>query len=232
MGLWTEPVSGIRNMTPAQVSEAVSGFASAYLNDWELWLSAPAEQRPVVLGQVLRRWQATRPHPMRRERAAATHPAPYLEDLFADAQASIRVLGTLDLSTFGQRTEAQERSLRSLWGNFSRLTATGEASCVGITKSILLVTDGRIGPAFDSKVRTSLRLEPPRYSTDWIGMVDLIAGDVAAFESRHGPLADAVPERFRHLAVGRLYDMVFGPGAPSRSGSSRSGVSRARRSPG
>jgi hypothetical protein len=48
---------------------------------------------------------------------------------------------------------------------------TGEASCVGITKSILLVTDGRIGPAFDSTVRARLRLERPRCSTDWIGAV-------------------------------------------------------------
>lgn len=128
-----------------------------------------------------------------------------------------------------QRTKTQERSLRSLWGNFSRITATGEASCVGITKLILLVTDGRIGPAFDSTVRTSLRLEPPHYSTDWIGTLDRIADDLAAFESLHGPLANAVPKRFGHLAVGRLYDMVFGPGAPSRSGSSRSGARQVRR---
>ncbi len=87
---------------------------------------------------------------------------------------------------------------------------------MGITKSIMLATDGRIGPAFGRKVRTNLRLEPPPYSTDWLGMVDLIADDLAAFESRYGPLADAVPERFRHFAVGRLYDMVFGPGAPKR----------------
>lgn len=219
-------------MTPPQVSEAVSGFASAYLIDWELWLSAPAEQRPALLGQILRRWQATRPHPMRRERAEAKHPPPHLEDLFADAQAPLRVLGTLDLSTFGRRTAEQERSLRGMWGNFTRLTATGEASCVGITKSILLMTDGRIGPAFDSTVRATLRLEPPHYSTDWIGVLDRISDDLAAYESRHGPLAEAVPERFRHLAVGRLYDMVFGPGAPSRSGSSRSDVTRVRRSPG
>jgi hypothetical protein len=122
-----------------------------------------------MLGHILRRWQATRPQPMRRERAAATHPAPYLEDLFADAQASLGVLGILDLSTFKCRTKSQERALRGLWGNFVRLTATGEASCVGVTKAILLVTDGRIGPAFDSTVRTRLRLERPRYSTDWIG---------------------------------------------------------------
>lgn len=185
--------------------------ASTYVNDWESWLAVPASRRPAVLGQILRRWQATRPQPMRRERAAATHPAPYLEDLFADAQASIGAVGALDLSTFRRRTETQERALRGLWGNFTRLTATGEASCVGITKSILLVTDGRIGPAFDSTVRTRLRLERPRYSTDWIGAMDLIADDLAAFESRHGPLTDAVPKRFGHLAVGRLYDMALGP---------------------
>jgi hypothetical protein len=211
MGLWTESVSGIRHMTPAQVSEAVSGFASTYVNDWESWLTVPSRQRPVMLGQILRRWQATRPQPMRRERSAATHPAPYLEDLFADAQAPLATLDTLDLSTFRRRTEAQERALRGLWSNFIRLTATGEASCVGITKSILLVTDGRIGPAFDSTVRTRLRLERPRYSTDWIGAVDLIADDLTAFESRYGPLAEAVPERFRRIAVGRLYDMALGP---------------------
>jgi hypothetical protein len=211
MALWTEPVSGIRHMTPAQVSEAVSGFALTYAKDWESWLAVPAPQRPVMLGQILRRWQATRPQPMRRERAAATHPAPYLEDLFADAQVSVASLGALDLSTIRHRTDAQERSLRGLWGNFTRLTATGEASCVGITKSILLVTDGRIGPAFDSTVRTRLRLERPLYSADWIGALDLIADDLAAFESRHGPLAEAVPKRFLHLAVGRLYDMALGP---------------------
>lgn len=211
MSLWTEPVRGIRHMTPAQVSDAVSGFASAYVRDWESWLAVRGAQRPVVLGQILRRWQATRPQPMRRERAAATHAAPYLEDLFADAQASIGVLGSLDLSAFRRRTEGQERSLRALWGNFSRLTTTGEASCVGITKSILLVTDGRIGPAFDSTVRERLRLERPKYGTDWIVAVDLIADDLAAFESKHGPLAEAMPQRFRHLAVGRLYDMALGP---------------------
>jgi hypothetical protein len=211
MGLWSEPMRGIRHMTPTQVSEAVSGFASAYVTDWESWLAVPTSGRPVMLGSILRRWQATRPQPMRRERAAASHPAPYLEDLFAEAQAPIASLGTLDLSSVRDRSESQLGALRALWGNFTRLTATGEASCVGITKAILLVTDGRIGPAFDSTVRARLRLERPQNSTDWIGSLDLIADDLAAFESRHGLLAEAVPNRFRHLAVGRLYDMALGP---------------------
>jgi hypothetical protein len=198
-------------MTPAQVSDAVSGFAPTYVNDWDWWLTVPTQRRPAVLGQILRRWQATRPQPMRRTRADASHAAPYLDDLFDDAQASISVLADLDLATIGGRTEAQESSLRALWGNFSRLTATGEATCVGITKAILLVTDGRIGPAFDSTVRARLKLERPKYSLDWLTSLDRIADDIATFESRHGSLVAAVPQRFQHLAVGRLYDMALGP---------------------
>ena len=207
----SDPVVGIRYMTPAQVSEAVAGFATQYVNDWDWWLTVPAQRRPAVLGQILRRWQATRPQPMRRTRAEATHAAPYLEDLFEEAQMSVRVLDDLDLSAIRRRTEAQERSLRGLWGNFSRLTATGEATCVGITKGVLLVTDGRIGPAFDSTVRARLKLERPKYSVDWLTSLDRIADDIAAFESRHGPLEAAVPARFKHLATGRLYDMALGP---------------------
>lgn len=211
MALWDQQVSGIRHMTPAQVSQAVSGFASTYVADWESWLATPFEQRPVMLGRILRRWQATRPAPMRREQAAAVHEAPYLEDLFADAQGSIRLLADLDLSSLRRRSAVQEQALRGLWGNFSRLTATGEATCVGITKTILLVTDGRIGPAFDSTVRDRLRIARPAYSSDWIRSLDLISADLKMFESRHGPLAEAVLPRFRHLAVGRLYDMALGP---------------------
>jgi hypothetical protein len=213
MSSMNEPIVGIRYMTPAQMSDAVTGFAPAYVNDWDWWLTVPAQRRPVVLGQILRRWQATRPQPMRRERSAAVHAAPYLEDLFADAQRHLAALGDVDLSHVATRTEAQHSALRGLWLNFARLTATGEATCVGITKAILLVTDGRIGPAFDSTVRQQLRLERPKYSTDWIAMLDLISDDIAAFESQHGPLADAVPPQFRHLAIGRLYDMALGPRA-------------------
>jgi hypothetical protein len=42
-------------------------------------------------------------------------------------------------------------------------------------------------------------------------MLDRISDDVAAFEATDGPLEDAVPTQFRHLAVGRLYDMALGP---------------------
>lgn len=87
------------------------------------------------------------------------------------------------------------------------------ASCVGISKAVLLLTDGRIGPALDSQVRTWLGISKPKTAAAWIGVLEGVSEDIAEFEARNGPLRDAVPARFAHLAYGRLYDMAFGPGA-------------------
>ena len=211
MSFGPEPVIGIRYMTPAQVSRAVEGFSPGYADDWAWWLTVPARRRPVVLGQILRRWQATRPQPMRRPRAEASHSAPYLEDLYDDAQRLLGILGDVDVLTIRARTQEQDHALRAIWANFARLAATGEASCVGITKAVLLVTDGRVGPAFDSNVRQHLRIDRPKSGVDWLTALDLIADDIAEFEARHGPLENVVPHRFGHLSVGRLYDMALGP---------------------
>ena len=198
-------------MTPAQVSEAVSGFASAYVNDWESWLSVPgpAEAGDARADPPPLAGDATAPDAPRARRGDTPRAVPrgpvrrcpgvdrrprHARPL--DVQAANGGPGAVPSGPVGE-LQPPHRHRRG----FLRR----------ITKSILLVTDGRIGPAFDSTVRTRLRLERPRYSTDWIGAVDLIADDLAAFESRHGPLAEAVPKRFRHLAVGRLYDMALGP---------------------
>ena len=204
-------IVGIRFMSPDDVRAAVEGFSVSYVNDWDWWLTVPTGRRPHVLGQILRRWQATRPLPMRRTRAEATHHAPYLDDLFAAAQAPLGLLGDLTVARIGKRSAAQDAALDNLWDNFSRLTTTAPATCVGITKAVLLVTDGRIGPAFDSQVRERLGLSRPTSSSQWLDNLEGIADDIAAFEASHEPLPMVVPERFRNLAVGRLYDMALGP---------------------
>lgn len=211
-------VTGIRNLTPAQVRAAVEGFSGGYVNDWAWWLTVPANRRPQVLGQILRRWQATRPQPMRRTKAEATHGPPHLEDLFADAQDPLRVLGTMDVAGIRGRSESQDAALRALWADFERLPTSGIASCVGITKGVLLVSDGRIGPAFDSQVRERLGIGRPTTSAEWLEILEDIGDDIAGFEGAHGALSAVVPERYAHLATGRLYDMALGPRAPGIAG--------------
>jgi hypothetical protein len=148
---------------------------------------------------------------MRRVRAEATHPSPFLEDLYAVGKRQAAALGDIDLVGIGRRTPAQDAMLRALWSEFSALTARETATCVGITKAVLLMTNGRIGPAFDSVVRGRLGLKSFGTPEEWLLILEACADDIAAFESRHGPFVDAVPNRFRHLGVGRLYDMALGP---------------------
>jgi hypothetical protein len=77
----------------------------------------------------------------------------------------------------------------------------------------MLLTNGRIGPAFDSIVRKKLGLKDHlKSSEEWIDVLRGISEDVIAFEKRHGRLADIVPAQLARYHVGRLYDMVLGPG--------------------
>src|SRR5262249_45567210 len=100
-----------------------------------------------------------------------------------------------------------------LWAVLSKLPQRDSASCVGITKAIMLLSYGRIGPAFDSIVRKKLGLKYRlRSSEEWVAVLRGISEDIHAFEERHGSLAAIVPEPFAKYQVGRLYDMVLGPG--------------------
>ncbi len=205
------PVEAIRNKTPRQVRAAVKGFAVRYGEDWQAWLAAHRDARPELFGRILRRWQATRPLAMRRLRAEAEHGAPFLDALLESAAEPLSALGDLSVLTLAQRAPEQDEALAALWDIFSRLPTSGRASCVGITKAVLLLTDGRMGPAFDSQVRTKLGVGRPATCRKWLRTLQDIGEDIAMFESTHGSLTKAVPVQFAHLAYGRLYDMALGP---------------------
>lgn len=209
-------IRAIRNKTPGEVASALDRFAPRYLRDWDEWLAAPAAARPELFGRILRRWQATRPLAMRRIASEAQHEPPYLDDLFelaASPTGAVGILGELTVLDVASRSYQQDKALKALWETFSGLTTSQSASCVGISKAVLLLTDGRIGPALDSQVRTWLGISKPTNAAAWVGVLEGVGEDVAEFEARNGPLRDAVPPHFAHLAYGRLYDMAFGPGA-------------------
>ncbi len=95
---------------------------------------------------------------------------------------------------------------------FSDLPQRGQGSCVSITKAVLLLTEGRVGPAFDSRVRNQLRCGHLRTAEEWAEALTEVSADIRAFENACGAaLASAVAPRFSTLANGRLYDMALGP---------------------
>jgi len=206
------PVIALRTMSPSQVRKSIGQFGLSYVGDWNSWLTETEKTRPLSLGPILRRWQATRPHKMRRCRGEALHTPPYMEDLYREALPALRRLNGVDVSTFHKIRSSQENGLRQLWKTFEKLPLNAKASCVGITKAIMLLTDGRIGPALDSVVRKNIEITKPETADEWIQTLRFVAEDILAFENRWGVrLKAVVPQHFRHIECGRLYDMILGP---------------------
>ena len=210
-------ITTLRTKTPAQVQSDVAGFAATYVGDWERWLLAPTHDRPKVFVKTLGKWQAARPARLRRLRVRADeHSPPYIEDLLSNAAPLLQVLVDFNVGRAGAPNPSERAALAGLWNTFSSLQQVGIASCVAITKAVLLLSDGRIGPAFYSQVRNKLRVNHLLTSADWITAVTEVSDDIHAFEDTHGvSLPSAVPPQFSTLAYGRLYDMALGPRSPN-----------------
>jgi len=200
---------GIADITVPELQTRVRRFARRYVNDWNEWIAVGDDNRPAKFGEILRRWQACRPNRMRRTQAEQAHGAPYLEDLIAQSNEFVRALQTFDIRVRASFTIQMEESLEGLWQLFRHLSYHGRvrnglAGVVGISKSVILLTEGRVGPAFDRKVRGHLKIQEPQDCAQWI----------EAFEDRNCcTLQDAMPREFAGLRSGRIYDMALGPSA-------------------
>jgi hypothetical protein len=218
-------VPGIANNSLDQFVERVRRFDRKYIKDWDLWLATPFEARPHTLGAILRKWQACRPNPMRRTRFESKHEPPFLEHLVEQATPHLRLLEGFDIGIKSSFTDASCDSLIYLWNLFSQLSYKGEvknnrvsvrdgrAGVVGISKAVLLLSDGRIGPAFDSEVRNHLGIKSIENSNQWIHSLIYVSNDITEYQrANQRTLAESVPQ-FSHLNSGRIYDMALGPGA-------------------
>jgi hypothetical protein len=203
----------VSQLTPTEVHQAVAGFDRRYVQHWDEWLATPAPGRVVQLGAILRSWQAVRPRTTRRPKAEAKHGPPFLEDLVAQAEPHLALLGNISLTTTHHHlAPPQCDALCQLWEILRGVAVEKPASEVGITKAALLLTDGRIGPALDSRVRAGLGVKRVQSPEEWIRLLIAIGADIRGFESaQEVSFRDAVPVEFRGLGLGRLYDMVLGP---------------------
>jgi len=215
---------GIRNLTIDQIRQRIESFDYSYVQDWSTWVTVrrdyPFDHTPPEFGRILRRWQACRPNTMRRCRADATHEAPYLEDLLNDALSAAAALDGFDLSQANSMNEVVENALQELWAIFRNLSYSGRcrnglAGVVGISKAALLITEGRVGPAFDSMVRRRLATGAIPTAGSWIENLKKIADDINQFQQANRcTLREVVPSSYSGLHNGRLYDMILGPGTP------------------
>jgi hypothetical protein len=141
-----------------------------------------------------------------------------LEDLIAEARPFVHLLHGFDTRLPASYTPQAEQALHRLWNIFENLSHHGLANhgqtgVVGISKAVMLLTEGRVGPAFDSTVRGNLGILPPESSDAWIQALQITTRDIRAFElANQCTLQTAAPSRFADFQSGRIYDMALGPG--------------------
>lgn len=211
---------GIANLNVALFRDRIRRFDESYVRDWQSWVHALQDQRNVAgnFGRVLRKWQACRPNRMRRAKGETNHNPPYLEDLIADANPSVQALLDFDMRLPASLTQQAQEALEQLWDVFQTLSYQGPsrnglAGAVGISKAVLLLTEGRVGPAFDSKVRSRVGIRTPENAREWIRGLQVVSRDIQAFEKANQcTLHEAAPSRFAAMHSGRIYDMALGPG--------------------
>lgn len=209
-------VSGIAGDSVADLRARIARFRPRYVRHWTEWLATPDAERASALKRTLGRWQACRGNSLR--------PVADIQTLLDDARPHITALAGFELrrvSSFDRRALA---ALGALWALFQRLSYArpnpdrkrpaprgGVAGAVGISKAALLVTDGRVGPAFDSQVCRKLRVGAISNAEDWIAAMRFVSEDIASFESKNGmTLQDAAG--LPRIQSGRIYDMALGPG--------------------
>jgi hypothetical protein len=217
-------VPGIASDTVPQFKKRIARFNPKYASDWTVWMATLASNRPRELKRILGRWQACRGNTLRDVHAATptVHCPPYIDDLLALAQPHVVTLGPFDIRLAGSFTASACNAILALWSIFEQVSYArlnpkrkrppprgGLAGAVGISKAAMLVTDGRVGPAFDSKVTRKLGLRKIQNAQEWLSAIKLASSDIVAFESARGTTLQSASGLSLHS--GRIYDMALGP---------------------
>ena len=135
------------------------------------------------------------------------------------AEPHILTLHDFDIRNQAAFTPKMQEACVQLWAIFRNLSfgersRGGLSGVVGISKAVLLLTNGRLGPAFDSRVRRRIGVGNISDATAWIRAIQAASHDIRAFETANQTtLHEAVPTQYSNLHNARLYDMSLGPGS-------------------
>jgi hypothetical protein len=213
-------------MTPEMVRVRIARFDQKYASDWAIWCAAfqgsPSSEIAQLFGHILRSWQAfrgrTKGRRMRRswveeQKRQACHGEPYLEEVLTRVLEWIGDLGEITVRDLSNPSTVLVDKFRGVWDAAQCLVTTNDAGIVGISKAVMLLSCGRIGPAFDSTVRKQTGVKAAVTAEQWLAALQLVSRDIAVFELKHGlRIETLLPMGIPQLNVGRVYDMIAGPG--------------------
>ncbi len=209
----------IGNYSINQFCNRLNQFNIAYVGDFEEWLNRTEEMEVELFGKILRRWQACRPNRMRRSEndPKRQNIHPFLEDLLLASKEHISTLESFSVEDPNSYNDRNIKAIKYLWTIFSNLSyqghaRNGAAGLVGISKAVLLLTDGRVGPAFDTNVKQAIGLYP-KNEDEWILALKFVTEDITIFKTNNKitSLQEIVSERYQNHHSGRIYDMAVWP---------------------
>lgn len=206
-------MSGIANLTVEQFQEKINCFRQIYVQHWDEWRQALQAKQNVAstFGKILRRWQACRPNTMRRTQQEAQHSPPFLENLLLQSNQHIQALQKFDIRRQASLNWEAHRALELLWNILQDLCyGPAQKGVVAISKAVLLLTEGRVGPASDSNVQRVFF--KPINAQHWFDALKRVSEDIMKFGfANQCTLQQATPHAFADLHTGRIYDMALGP---------------------
>lgn len=215
---------GIASDSISTFQDRIAGFRSKYSDDWSEWMTTPAGDRARELKRILGKWQACRSNALRSTKAGTNplHSPPYLVGLLSRANPHVATLRSFDLRSKKSYMKRTCAALEALWDILEDLSyarpnpkrkapfpRNGKAGVVGISKATLLLTEGRVGPAFDSQVRKKMGIPRISNAKEWIAALRCATVDIEEFERRNRTTLQAATKS--DLPAGRLYDMALGP---------------------
>lgn len=109
----------------------------------------------------------------------------------------------------------QQRCIVQLWDLLNpRICCNADAGGVGVSKAIMLLTKGEIGPAFDTNVCSKFKMPRVDNADGLLRAYSMVARDLKGFEDRNKVVIDDQAQRVfpsDSIGVGRIVDMIAGP---------------------
>jgi hypothetical protein len=193
-----------------QYRQALENFRKRYVEDWKAWLDCGDKGINDKLKQfleILKGWGICRCN------LPGGVTAEFNEHKFSNLNGICGKLQDYDLRSFSGDKRVEE-CVWNIWSELEGICTNKSINIMIASKATMLLTNGSIGPAFDSTVMKRLGYTN-NYKKDfdqWIKLLRTVAEDMLQFEKNIGNNIEQItPAPFNIIKLGRLYDMALGP---------------------
>lgn len=202
-------INVLRNRDVKEIRSLIQNFSFRYIHDVKNFSVTASEYGLISLEasenliKLLKKWQACRPSSVQED----------VLSILKSIHEDYKTIELIDLRNICYATPNEITAITRIWSTLvGKLCFNRTIAEVAASKTFLIITNGRIGPALDSNARRVLNIPRIQKSEDYISLLLAISEDIAAFENSNKiQLEDLVPKEWHPIFIGRVYDMIVGP---------------------